>query len=56
MEVGKRYAVTANDCCLTIDFIAILVGIGNDEDSWPSEYTVWSNGVTVRGGVGWTEA
>lgn len=60
-EVGKRYRVTADDCCTHIEFIARLTrGPLDDEGSEADArtYTVvtdWDNGVHLESAFQFTE-
>jgi len=40
-EIGKRYQVHAEDCCLEVHFTSVVTGINEDGDA------VFENGVTL---------
>lgn len=44
-EVGKRYEVEGQDCCVSVWFIAVCTSVG--EDQWDT--IEWDNGVRISG-------
>jgi hypothetical protein len=45
-EVGKRYKVRADDCCVLVCFTAVLMAINEEESEYDKKF-IFDNGVVL---------